>query len=116
HRRVDAGAAERHLFLDQAVVEAAAAEPAVRLGDLDVHEPGVPGLLQDLLGELAGLVEVSRLGDDLLAREVTRGLGEGLLLFGEAQIHAVRVPRTASPPPRAFGARLYGSALRAGAT
>ena len=87
HRGVDARAAERDLFLDEAVVEAAAAEPAVRLGDLDVHQAGLPGLLQDLARKLAGLVEVAGARDDLLARELARGLDEGFLLFGEAEVH-----------------------------
>src|SRR5262249_17487892 len=87
HRRVDAGASERHLLLHEAVVEATAAEPAVRLGDLDVHEPGLPGLLQDLARELAGIIVVRGARHDLLAGEVARGLDEGILFFAEAEVH-----------------------------
>src|SRR5262249_27413244 len=93
HRRVDARAAKRHLFLHEAVVETRAAQAAVRLRDLDVHEARLPRLLEDLARELAGLVVVRRLRDDLFSREVARGLGEGLLFFAEAQVHG---PRTIS--------------------
>src|SRR5205814_1584983 len=48
----DGGAAVVDLFLDEAVVEAGEAEAAVLLGDLEVDEPELPGVLEDLLREL----------------------------------------------------------------
>src|SRR5206468_1225880 len=74
------------LLLDEAVVEAGEAEAAVLLGDLEVDEAELPGLLEDLLGELAALVEVLGNRNDLVARELARGLDEGLLLVGVTHV------------------------------
>jgi hypothetical protein len=68
------------------VIEARAAQAAVGFGDLDVHEPGLEGALQDLARELVVLVVVGGDRRDLLLGEVARGRDEGLLLFGEGQV------------------------------
>ena len=73
-------------------------EAAVGLGDLAVHEARLPALVADLLREGALLVELSRDGDDLLARELARRVHELLLLLREIEARhrrSIRLPSTA---------------------
>src|SRR5204862_2379564 len=63
-RRLDAGAAPRHLLLDDAAVERAEARPPVLLGDVGVHEPDLVRLVDDRLRPSAVAVELPRDGAD----------------------------------------------------
>ena len=49
-RGADAGAAPADLLLDQAAGEVVEAGTAVGLGDVGVHQPDLPGLVDDVLG------------------------------------------------------------------
>ena len=92
HRGVDAGAAVGDLLQHQAVRQARQAEAAVGLGELAVHEPRLPPLLADLLGERPVLVQLAGDRDDLLAREVARRFTELLFLVGELEVgHGGRI-------------------------
>ena len=86
-RGADAGAAPAELLLDQAAREVVEAGAAVLLGDVGVHQPDLPGLLDDLLRP--GAVAVVVPGDlaDLLLGEVVRELAQVLLLVGQREVN-----------------------------
>ncbi len=88
-RGLDPGAAPRELLLDQAPVEVAEAGAAVLLGDVGVHQPHLPRLLEDLLGPRAVLVVLPGDRADLLLGEVVRQLAQVLLLVCEREIDHV---------------------------
>ena len=86
-RGADAGAAPAHLLLDQAAGEVVEAGAAVLLGDVGVHQPHLPGLLDDLLRPGAVLVVVPGDLADLLLGEVVGQLAQVLLLVGEGEVN-----------------------------
>ncbi len=72
-----------------AAVEVGEADPAVLLGDVGVHQPDLPGLVDDVLGPGAVLVVLPSDGTDLLLGEVVRHVAQVLLLVGEREVDHV---------------------------
>ena len=60
--------------------------PPYASGSSQFMRPGLPGLLADVGGERAVLVQLAGDRDDLLARELPRGVDQLLLLVGELEI------------------------------
>src|SRR5207342_602653 len=83
----DPGAPPAHLLLDQAAGEVVETGAAVGLGDVGVHQPHLPGLVDDVLGP--GAVHVVLPGHlaDLFLREAVRELTQVLLLVGEGEVN-----------------------------
>ena len=83
----DARAAPAHLLLDQAAGEVVETGPAVGLGDVGVHQPDLPSLVDDVLGPGAVLVVLPGDLADLFLREVVRQLAQILLLVGQSEVN-----------------------------
>ena len=83
----DAGAAVVELLEHEARVEGAETGATQLLGDGEVHQPELPRLAHDVVGE--GLLFVVLRGDrdDLVGGEPPRGVLELLLLGGEVELH-----------------------------
>ena len=111
HGGVDADAAVGDLLQHQAVVQAGQPQAAVLRRDLAVHQAGLPGLLADVVGELALFVQLAGDRDDLLPGEVPGGLDQLLLLFGD--VEADHGLGDLTPIWRPTGGRLGWLALRA---
>src|SRR5436190_7999931 len=79
----------QQLLLDQAAGEGIEARTAVGLRDVDVHQPHLEGLLDDLLGPGAVPVVVPGDGPDLPLGEVVSELPEVLLLVGQREVNQV---------------------------
>src|SRR5207247_2173697 len=97
HLSSDAGAAPCYFLRDQAAVQNAEPGPAVLLRDVGVHQAEVPRLAADVARELAGLVVVRRLRDDLLAGELARQGAKLLLLVRQGEIDHRAPPGVARP-------------------
>jgi hypothetical protein len=92
HGGADAGAAPAVLLGDEHAVEGAEPEAAARLGDVRVHQPELPRLLQRRVGVLARLVVVARDLADFVDGEVAGEAAEGFLFAGELEIDHVGTP------------------------
>ena len=99
HRRVDPG----QLFHRECVGEDVAAAAAVLLGEGDAHQAEIAELLDDLVGEGLGAVQLFGDGRDLAHGEITDCLPEQALLVSQIKVHAPRslCDRTAQTPPAA---------------
>ena len=86
-RGADAGAAPSELLLDQTARQVVEARAAVLLGRVGVHQADLPGLLDDLLGPGAFLVELPGDLAHLLLGEVVRHLPQVLLLVGKCEVN-----------------------------
>ena len=86
-RRADPRAAPGELLLDQAAFEVGGARASVDVRDLRVHQPQLPGLLDDRLRPGAVSVVLPRDGSDLLRGEVVRHLAHAALLFSEGEVN-----------------------------
>jgi len=82
----DRGAAVRQFFGHQAAVERVQADPAVGLGQLDVHQAELPCLLENGGRKLLLAVPVGGIGDETLGGEPPGRLDELVLLFGECRV------------------------------
>ena len=85
-RGSDTGAAPGDLLFDQGAVEVSEAGSPVLGREVAVHQPELPGLLDDLLGPGALLVVIPGHGADFILREVVGHLSYLLLLVGEREI------------------------------
>jgi hypothetical protein len=85
-RGADTRAPPGDLLFDEAAVQVTEAGPAVFGRQMAVHQPQLPGLVDDLLGPGRVLVVLPRDGANLLLGEVVRHLAHALLLFGEREI------------------------------
>ena len=85
-RGADARAAPGELLLDETALEVGGAGAAVLLGDVVVHQPELPGLLDDLLRPGPVLVVLPGDGADLLLGEVVRHVAQRLLLVGQREV------------------------------
>ncbi len=84
-RRADAGAAPAELLADEHPVEARELGAADRRGDVQVEQPDLVGLGDDV-GRMGGVLVVRRgARADLVARELPRELAERLLLVVEGE-------------------------------
>lgn len=87
-RRHDASAAVGHLLGDQTAVHRAEPHPSVLLRDVEVHQAGGVGLLQDVPRVLSSLVIMSCIRDDLVLGELLREIQVLLLLSGDGEVVA----------------------------
>ena len=86
-RGADARAAPAHLLLDQAAGEVVEAGAAVGLGDVGVHQPDLPGLVDDVLGPGAVLVVLPGDLAHLFLGEAVGQLAQVLLLVGQGEVN-----------------------------
>jgi len=84
-RGADPGAAPAELLADEQALEAAELEAAVRLRDVQVHQPELVGLGQDVCRVRGVLVVLPLLRPDLLLGELVREVAQRLLLVGEPE-------------------------------
>ena len=81
------GAAPAHLLLDQTAGEEIEPGTAVLLGDVGVHQPDLPGLLDDVLRPGPVLVVIPSDLANVLLGEAVRELAQVLLLVGEGEVN-----------------------------
>jgi hypothetical protein len=86
------GAAPAELLLDQAPREEVEPGPAVLLGHVGVHQPDLPGLVDDLLRPSALLVVLPGDLADLSLGEVVGELSQVLLLVSQREVHVSGAP------------------------
>jgi hypothetical protein len=83
---------------DQHPLEAAQAGPAVLLGDVEVHQPELMRLLDDVDRVRRVLVVLGSLRPDLLLGELTGERSELVLLVGQGERNARRRSDRHDPP------------------
>ena len=86
-RGADARAAPAHLLLDQAAGEVVEAGAAVGLGDVGVHQPDLPGLVDHVLRPGAVLVVLPGDVAHLFLGEAVGQLAQILLLVGQGEVN-----------------------------
>jgi hypothetical protein len=87
HRDADRRVDPRQLFHRQHIRERVGAAAPVLLRERDPHQAEAAELLDDLVGEGLGAVEVTRNRRDLGAGELADGFAQQALLVGEVEVH-----------------------------
>lgn len=80
----------RQLLIDDTRLNRVQPEPTVLLGDVAVYEAHLPRLVEDVVGELHGAVQLCGLRDDDILRKITGGGLKRDLVLGEGETEAVR--------------------------